>query len=119
MIISTHWLRHALKDYPYAWAHVEPQLSAMTATRPLAPGDTVTCISAADTETADMLTRGTVYTVTDAQAWWVTLAEHPGQRFDACRFVRPIEGADPVTDLLNAIDRGSWADTLEARKAFK
>lgn len=115
MIISTHWLRHALREHPDALAALA--LDTMSPLRGIRPGDSVVCTDMGDT--GGDLERGREYAVSDAAAWWVTLREFPGTRFDACRFSHTQLAADPVTDLLAAIDRGSWAEVLEARKAFE
>ena len=110
MNISSHWVIHLLARFPDAQEHF------LTALARLAPdtirtGDRVVCIDA--TDTFDQLVNGNTYTVGMRTTTHYQLLE--GGLWDQSRFRPAVEAVDPVTDLLRAVDRGSWPEVLEAR----
>jgi hypothetical protein len=120
MNISAHWVLHVLSAHPAAHADLASRLAALPrdASDPKI-GDDVTCIEAADAPTfgGQALVHGQKYRVTDRSTAHVQLEGVTGW-WDAARFRAPTRGVDPLSALLTAVDRGSWAEVLEARKAF-
>lgn len=114
MNISSHWVRYLLRDHPDALVHVTSALAAVRPVSDIRVGDRLVCTDAAD---APGLVNGDVYTVDHVYPAHVCLAELAG-RWDATRFRPTVPEVDPVTSLLKAIDRGDWAEVLEARKAL-
>lgn len=120
MLVSAEWVLHVLSARPEARAHVASLLMQRprSASDPQI-GDDVVCIEAADAPTfgGQALVHGQTYRVTDRSTAHVQLEGVTGW-WDACRFRAPTRGVDPLSALLTAVDRGSWAEVLEARKAF-
>ena len=120
MLISAEWVLHVLSAHPSAHANLSSRLTALprSASDPQI-GDDVVCIEAADAPTfgGQALVHGQTYRVTGRSAVHVKLDGVRGW-WDAARFRAPARGVDPLSALLTAVDRGSWAEVLEARKAF-
>jgi hypothetical protein len=122
MLISAEWVLQELSAHPAAFRHVQSCILAMPrdASDPKI-GDVVTCIDASDAPgfgTGQALVNGHEYRVTDRSTAHVKLEGVIGW-WDAVRFRAPLRGTDPLSYLLTAIDRGSWAEVLEARRAFR
>ena len=117
MNISSNWVRYLLRDHPDALVHVTTALAEIRPAADFVAGDKVVCVDASDSA----LTHGDTYTIDHVYAGhmpMVCLKELAG-KWDVARFRPTVPEVDPVTTLLKAIDRGSWAEVLAARGALR
>ena len=113
MNVSAEWVLYVLRNHPEARAMVAEHVVHFRADLEPEPGDVVLCINAFESP----LKPRQLYTVLTRDRAYVTVEGLPGKH-DIARFCRAIDGVDKLSDMLRAVDSGSWARVLEARKAF-
>jgi hypothetical protein len=121
MLISAEWILHILGGHPSAASTVRAHLKELPRSSAApGPGDTVICTDAGDAPSLNgaAFVHGYTYRVLSREGAHVQIDGIPGM-WDASRFRVPDRGVDPLSALLTAVDRGGWAEVLEARKAFE